>query len=265
MGFKKIGFIGFGNMGRAIAEGLIRSGYLKKEDFLVSVKSSESKKSLEGEGFKVETNEGVVKKSEILFLAVKPKDLKKVLEEIKPLVGDKPIISVAAGVPLKFYLEILGEGAKVARTMPNLNVKIGKGIWGVSFAPAFGGEDREEIKKLLSLTGEVFEIDESLMDAITALAGSGPAFVAEIIDAYTMAGVKLGFKPQEALKLALQTFLGTLELLREENTHPSVFRDKVTSPAGTTVYGLHLLNERGLKGHLISAIEEAYKRARELS
>ena len=126
-------------------------------------------------------------------------------------------------------------------------------------------EEREGIKKLLALTGEVFEIDESLMDAITALAGSGPAFVAEIIDAYTMAGVKLGFKPQEALKLALQTFLGTLELLREENTHPSVFRDKVTSPAGTTVYGLHLLNERGLKGHLISAIEEAYKRARELS
>lgn len=265
MGFKKVGFIGFGNMGRAIAEGLIRSGHYKRENFLVSVKSEESKQKLEGEGFKVETNEGVVKNSEILFLAVKPKDLKKVLEEIKPFLGNKPLISVAAGVPLKTYLEVLGESAKAVRSMPNLNVKIGKGIWGITFAPAFGGEEREEIKKFLSLTGEVLEVDESLIDAITALAGSGPAFVAEIIDAYAQAGVKLGFKHNEALKIALQTFLGTLELLKEENIHPSMFRDKITSPAGTTIYGLHLLNEKGIKGNLISVVEAAYKRAKGIS
>jgi len=262
----KVGFIGFGNMGRAIAEGLLRAGF-PKENLFVSVRSSESGEKLQREGFQVLTPEGVLEKSDLLFLATKPKDLPKAVGFIKehPLKGEKIFVSVAAGVPLKRLKELLGEGAKIVRTMPNVNVSVGKGVWGVAFSEELTPAEREEVKKLLEKTGVAVEVDESLMDAITALAGSGPAFVAEIIDAFATAGVKLGFKYPEALKIALYTFMGTLQLMEERGEHPVLLRDRVTSPAGTTVYGLSRLHSEGIKGKLVEVVEEAYRRAKELA
>ena len=261
-----VGFIGFGNMARAIAEGLIRAGF-PKEKILASVRSERSKEKLQKEGFKVLPPEEVIEKSDFLFLATKPKDLPAAVEPFKehPKKGEKVFISVAAGVPLRKLKDLLGEDSKIVRTMPNVNVAVGKGVWGVAFSENLTPAERQTVKELLEKTGLVVELEESLMDAITALAGSGPAFIAEIIDAFAEAGVKLGFKYPDALKIALYTFTGTLQLMEERNEHPILLRDKVTSPAGTTIYGLSKLHSEGIKGKLIEVVEEAYKRAKGLT
>ena len=253
-------------MARAIAEGLTRAGF-PKENILASVRSEKSREKLQKEGYRVLTPKEVFEKSKYLFLATKPKDLPKAVEGFKdyPQKGEKVFISVAAGVSLQKLKELLGEDAKIVRTMPNVNVAVGKGVWGVAFSENITPAERETVKKLLEKTGLVVEIDESLMDAITALAGSAPAFIAEIVDAFAEAGVKLGFKYPEALKIALYAFMGTLQFMEEKNEHPILLRDKVTSPAGTTIYGLSKLHSEGIKGKLIEVIEEAYKRARGLT
>lgn len=261
----RIGFIGFGNMAQAIYEGLTKFGNFKQSDFLITVKSNKSKERLTKEGFKVVEIKDLVKNSEVIFIAVKPKDGEKVLKSIAPLLSDQILISVMAGVPLQKMEELLPETAKVVRTMPNINVRVGKGVWGLTFGKNLDENDQEKVKKLLKTTGLVVEIDEPLMDAITALAGSGPAFVAEIIDAFAQAGVKLGFSYKEALNIALYTLGGTVENLLQTKEHPILFRDRVTSPGGTTIYGLSKFNSHGIKGELMEVIEEAFVRAKKLS
>jgi pyrroline-5-carboxylate reductase len=262
--YKPIGFIGFGNMGQAIAKGLIRSGYFQKGDFVVAVGSQPSADRLKSEGWKVLSAREVVKNTNIVFIAVKPKDGEKVLKSLAVDLKGKVLISVMAGIPLEKLNEWSPHSYNV-RTMPNVNVEVGKGIWGVTFDEKTDETLRGNILEILNLTGLALEIPERLMNAITALAGSGPAFVAEILDAFAQAGVKLGFKYSEALKLALYTFGGTIDLISEKNLHPVAMRDKVTSPAGTTIYGLAVMNEEGLKGKLVKVIETAKLRADELS
>ncbi len=263
MEFKPLGFIGFGNMGRAIAEGLIRSGRFKKEDFFVSVRSERSKGLLSEEGWNVVSNEEVAKKSALIFVAVKPKNAENVLKPLSIYIGTKPVVSVMAGVKLKRLEELLPT-ARVVRTMPNVNVAVGVGVWGVAFSERVSEGLRKKITELLALTGLVLEIDEKLMNSITALAGSGPAFVAELLDAFALAGVKMGFKYGDALKVALYTFGGTVEYISDRSVHPAAMRDLVCSPAGTTIYGVSKLNSEGIKGKLIEVVEGAKKRADEL-
>jgi pyrroline-5-carboxylate reductase len=257
-----LGFIGFGNMGRAIAEALIKTQKVKKEKLLISVKSEKSKRKLSEEGFKVLPTEEVIKQSDIVFLAVKPNQVGEILKNYRPLFEGKTLITVVAGLLISFYKDLLGNNVAIVRTMPNVNVKNGYGVVGVSFSKNV--KNKAEILELLKPLGLILEIDEKLMDAITALAGSGPAFVAEIIDAYAEAGVRLGFKYNEALKIALYTFLGTIKNLLEENKHPILLRDEVTSPGGTTIAGLKTLNEEAIKGKLIKVVESAYLRSQEL-
>jgi pyrroline-5-carboxylate reductase len=264
----KIGFLGFGNMGRAIAEGLLKSGEFTKEDFLISVRSKESGEKLLAEGFKVTDTKKVVTECPLILIAVKPKDLPQLVSQIKglPDLGEKIFISTCAGVSLGKLKELFSPAKpRLVRTMPNINVKVGKGVWAVAFEEGFPEGEKQKVKTLLSLTGLVLEVEEGLINAITALAGSGPAFVAEILDAFAQGGVKLGFKYETALKIALYTFAGTVALIEEENLHPVLLRDRVTSPAGTTVYGLTKLNREGLKGVIAEVLEEAYKRAEGLS
>jgi len=261
----RIGFIGFGNMARAIYEGLTKYGNFKKENFFVAVKSENSKNRLKEEGFKVLSIKGVVENSDLIFVAVKPKDAKKVLEEISKVLKEQILVSVMAGVSLERLENSLPSGAKVVRTMPNINVSVGKGVWGVTYGRNISKEEQKKVKEILSLTGLVLEIEEHLMDSITALAGSGPAFVSEIIDAFAQAGVKLGFPYKESLKIALYTFGGTVENLLQKEEHPIIYRDKVTSPAGTTIYGLSKLNSEGIKGKLMEALEESFRRAKGLA
>ena len=145
-----LGFVGFGNMGRAIAEALINSKKVKKEDILVSVKSEESKEKLKREGFKVLPTEEVIKNSDIVFLAVKPNQVREILEKYRSLFGGKTLITVVAGLPISFYEDILGnEKVEIIRTMPNVNVRYGYGVVGVSFSESV--KDKEKVLELLNL------------------------------------------------------------------------------------------------------------------
>ncbi|MEZ0323726.1 MAG: pyrroline-5-carboxylate reductase [Hydrogenothermaceae bacterium] len=262
----KIGIIGIGNMGQAILEGLIKRTVIKNTDIIIYDLDKEKVKDIV-EKYEVASASDVgylVNLSEIVFIAVKPKDFESAIKSaLNYFNEDKTVISVMAGVSVN-KIKSLIKNSKIVRTMPNTPALIGEGVIGVYFD--FGEEKlKKEIFELLSSLGEVIEIKEELMDSITGLSGSGPAYVFTFIDALAMAGVKMGFSYQDALKIATQTVLGSAKLLKETGQHPAVLRDKVTSPAGTTIYGLHKLEEKGFKDAIISAVEEATKRSKELS
>ena len=263
----KIGIIGVGNMGEAIVRGLLKKGIFKSDEIIVSDVSQErldyivNKYDVAG----TDNNKRVANLSEIVILAIKPKDLKETINQMKDyLDNSKTLISVLAGVSIQRLKALIDSEINIVRVMPNTPALIGEGVIAVSFGEILDKNQREYILKILSSLGEVYQVDENLMDCITALSGSGPAYVFNFIDAMAQGGVKQGLPYNLALKLATQTVLGSAKLLKETGEHPAVLRDKVSSPAGTTIYGLHKLEKNGLKNAVIEAIEEATKRSKEL-
>ena len=262
----KVGIIGAGNMGEAIIRGLIEKDVVKSTQIIVS-DIDQDKITYMVEKYNVagsSSNKRVVENSEIIFLAVKPKDFEKTLEPIKEsFTEDKILISVLAGIKIEQIKKIL-EKPYIVRIMPNTPALIGEGAIGVSFDKI--EEDKKvQILKILNALGVVVEAEESLMDTITGLSGSGPAYVFMFIEALIQGGIKGGLSYNQAKELAVQTVLGAAKLVKELDEHPAVLRDKVSSPAGTTIYALHKLEEKGLKDAVISAVEEATKRSKELS
>ncbi|SNZ10153.1 pyrroline-5-carboxylate reductase [Persephonella hydrogeniphila] len=261
----KIGVIGCGNMGEAIIRGLTKSKTVKSTDIIVS-DIDPDKVELMVEKYNVagtSSNRRVVENSEIIFLAVKPKDFLKTVEPIKDFfTEEKVVISVIAGISIQKIKEVIK--SIVIRVMPNTPALIGEGAIAVSFED-IDPIKREEIFHLLKSLGSVVEVDESLMDTVTGLSGSGPAYVFMFIEGLIQGGIKGGLSYKQASELAVQTVLGAAKLVKETGEHPSVLRDKVSSPAGTTIYALHKLEEKGLKDAVISAVEEATKRSKKLS
>lgn len=260
----KVGVIGCGNMGEAIVKGLIEKSGIKSTDIIVNDINKErqdyiiQKYNTAGADIKK-----VVNLSEIVFLVVKPKDLDDTLNPVKDTFKENQIlVSVLAGVKIQ-KIKNLVEKPLIVRIMPNTPALIGEGVIGVSFERET--EKKEEVTNLLKGLGEVFEVKEELLDVITGLSGSGPAYVFTFIDALAQGGVKMGLSYQDSLKMAVQTVLGSAKLLKETSEHPAVLRDKVTSPAGTTIYGLHELEKRNFKDAVISAVEKATERSKELS
>ncbi len=262
----KIGIIGIGNMGEAILNGILKNTNIKPEQIIVSDVNSErvnfivNKYSVAG----TDNNQRLVKLSEIIFIVVKPKDFEKLASSIKQHIAKKILISVMAGVRIKTIKDILSDGY-IVRIMPNTAALVGESATAVAFEETFPEDKKKEVLNLINSFGKVFVIDEVLMDAFTGLAGSGPAYVFNILDAFAQAGVKQGFSYQQALDIALQTFYGSVKLLIETKEHPAVLRDKVTSPAGTTIYGLHEFEKGAFRDVIINAIESATKRSKELS
>ena len=261
----KIGIIGGGNMGEAIIKGLINSGLVSSTDIIVSEINAQRRDYLVNR-YNIagtDNNERVAKLSEIIILAVKPKDLENVVKPISTLLKDKLFISVLAGITI-YKIKYVAPEAKVVRVMPNTPALIGEGAIAVTFDENVTDEEKEKVLEILKTLGEVLEVDESLMDVVTGLSGSGPAYVFTFIDALAQGGVKGGLSYPDALKLAVQTVLGSAKLLKELGEHPCVLRDKVTSPAGTTIYGLHELEKGALRDTVINAVEAATKRSKEL-
>ncbi|ACN98738.1 pyrroline-5-carboxylate reductase [Sulfurihydrogenibium azorense Az-Fu1] len=259
----KVGVIGCGNMGEAIIKGLIEKAGINSTSIVVNDINKERQNYIV-EKYNVAGSDirKVVNLSEIVFLVVKPKDLQDSLESIKDLFKENQIlISVLAGVKIEKIKSIV-EKPLVVRIMPNTPALIGEGVIGVSFEK--DTEKKQEIIDLLKGLGEVFEVKEELLDVITGLSGSGPAYVFTFIDALAQGGVKMGLPYQDALKIATQTVLGAAKLLKETGEHPAVLRDTVSSPAGTTIYGLHELEKKNFKDAVISAVETATKRSKEL-
>jgi pyrroline-5-carboxylate reductase len=210
-------------------------------------------------------NTEVVKQSDLIIIAVKPQIMKNVVEEIaKYLNLSKLIISIAAGVPLEAIESCAKKELKLIRVMPNICVSVREGVSAIAGGRHALKEDLMMAKTIFDSVGKSLFIDEYLLDAVTGLSGSGPAYIFLIIDALADAGVKVGLSRDDALILASQTVLGAAKMLIETGEHPGKLKDMVTSPGGTAIAGLHTLEEGGLRTTLINAVEVATQRSEAL-
>lgn len=265
---KKIGFIGTGNMGEALISGLIYSDSSKPENIICS-DVREDRLKFVGEKYGVATtteNADVVKASEIIVYATKPQIIASVLKETAPgLDMSKLIISIAAGVPLAAIESCLNKKLRLIRVMPNIAAFVKESATAIAAGNQASKDDIKLAMAIFDSVGKsIFLKENHLMDAITGLSGSGPAYIFLIVDALADAGVKMGLSRQDSLLLSTQTLLGAATLLRDSNEHPGKLKDRVTSPGGTAISGLHTLEEGGLRTTLINAVETATKRSKEL-
>jgi pyrroline-5-carboxylate reductase len=255
---KKIGLIGAGNMGEALVRGLLHAGAALPEDLVVTDRREEQL-ALFSKTFGVraiQDNCAAAKESEVIVLCVKPQVMGQVLDEIAPAIDPhKLVISIAAGVPI---------GARIVRAMPNTPAVVGAAATAISSGEHATDSDMALAKAFFDSVGLTVTVEESLIDAVTGLSGSGPAYVFLIIEALSDAGVKVGLPRYTAQKLAAQAVLGSAKLQIETGTHPGQLKDMVTSPGGTAIAGLHTLEAGGLRTTLIDAVETATRRAREL-
>ncbi|MDH3973890.1 MAG: pyrroline-5-carboxylate reductase [Deltaproteobacteria bacterium] len=265
---KRLGFIGAGNMAEAIMRGVLDSGKVKAAE-ITAGDSNFERLNVIVEGFGIEghnKNFEVAKKADIIILAVKPQVMDKVLADIKnEISGDKLVISIAAGVKLKTLAAGLKKGAKIVRVMPNTPALVLAGISAICPGEGIDDADKKALFAIFDAIGESVLLDnEGLMDAVTGLSGSGPAFVYTFIEALSDAGVKVGLPRDISTRLAMQTVYGSAKVVKELERHPAELRDMVTSPGGTTIAGMGALEEKGFRAAVISAVEAATKRSKEL-
>jgi pyrroline-5-carboxylate reductase len=264
---KQVGILGTGNMGEALIHGLLYGHLCRPEQIFCSDVRAERLKAIrEKYGVKSTShNVEVVKQSDILILAVKPQIMKPVVEEIaKYLDLSKLIISIAAGVPLDAIEACARKDLKLIRVMSNICVSVREGVSAIAGGKHALKEDLMMAKTIFDSVGKSLFIEEDLLDAVTGLSGSGPAYIFLIIDALADAGVKVGLSRDDALILAPQTVLGAAKMLIETGEHPGKLKDMVTSPGGTAIAGLHTLEEGGLRTTLINAVEVATQRSKAL-
>lgn len=262
-----LGILGCGNMGEAIVKGLLSQGKALPAEIVVSAQHAERIAELCGRYGVAGTldNRELVRKSNLVILAVKPQIMDRVLEECaKDFTADQLVISVAAGVPLRVLERRLPAQARVVRTMPNVAALVGAAATGLASGTNARAPDLKIAEELFSAIGLTAVVEEELLDAVTGLSGSGPAYIFLVIEALSDAGVKVGLSRHIAQRLAAQTVLGSAKLLLETGKHPGELKDMVTSPGGTAIAGLHTLEAGGLRTTLINAVEAATARARVL-
>ena len=253
----KIGFIGCGNMASAMIGGILKKGIVKKEEIIVSnLTEAGSRRSREKLG--VETtmdNRQVVTQAEIVFLAVKPQFYAEVLEEIKDLLTEEQIlVSIAPGKTLVWFDEVLGRNLKVIRTMPNTPSMVKEGMMGMCAGARVTDADMALVRDLCSGFSQTEVIPEHLMDVVTAVSGSSPAYVFMFIEAMADAAVAGGMPRQQAYKFAAQAVLGSAKMVLETGKHPGELKDMVCSPAGTTIQAVRVLEEKGMRSSVIEAM-----------
>ena len=264
---KTLGFLGAGNMAGAIIDGLLHGKILPPERILASDAKGERLDHLRKlRGVRTtHDNHELVRECDVVVLAVKPQVIDKVLTEVGSHVrGDQLIVSVAAGVPIEAIEGRLPPGSHVVRAMPNMPATVQAGATAVAGGAHASEADLRVARELFEAVGRVVTLDESLLDAVTGLSGSGPAYIMLIIEALADGGVKVGLHRDTALLLAAQTVFGSAKLLLETGEHPGRLKDMVTSPGGTAIAGLHTLESGALRKTLIDAVEVATKRAAEL-
>jgi len=264
---KKIGVIGTGNMGEALISGLLHSRSSTPENIICSdIRKDKLKIVKESYGVLTTGNNlNVVSASEIVVYAVKPQIMASVLRETATSLDmSKLIISIAAGVPLSAIESCLNKDLRLVRVMPNIAASVKEGAAAIAPGKHALKDDLKVAKAIFDSVGKSVIIEEELMDAITGLSGSGPAYLFLIVDALADAGVKMGLSREDALLLSTQTVLGAAKLLMETNEHPGKLKDRVTSPGGTAIAGLHTLEQGGLRTTLINAVEAATRRSKEL-
>lgn len=264
---KNIGIIGMGNMGEAILNALLRNGFEKDSILCAELKPDRAEYIRKTHAITcIEKPHEVLTNTDYCIVAVKPQDSKALLQGIAPFLTDRQVlISIMAGITTSNILAIMGKQSKIVRIMPNVCVKVGEGAMALSANAAVDAKDVEEIKKIFSSMGKVVDIGEHLMDAVTAVGGSGPAFVLLFLEAMIDGGVKMGLPRDKAAILSIQVVKGTIQMLEEENLHPTLMKEMITSPGGTTIAGLASLEDGAFKGNVMRAVQEAAKRSKELS
>jgi len=258
---KRIAIIGGGNLGTAIARGLISEGVIKPSNMTVTRRRVSLLKELSDQGIVVTDNNcEATKKSDIIILGVKPYQLEDVINEIKPcLSGNKVIVSVATGVASEKIQEMCGIELPVFRAMPNTAIEIGESMTCISSLNATEEHDND-IVDLFSHLGKAIIIPEELMSSATVLAACGIAYALRYIRASTQGGVEIGFGSQLALQIAAQTVKGAAELLIQKGNHPEDEIDKVTTPRGVTISGLNEMEHRGFSSSLIKGLLTSYNK-----
>ena len=262
-----LGFIGAGNMATALIKGLIQSGVYDRQHLLAADKDEDALKKVSG-NFGVKcyaSNFRVTSESSIIVLSVKPQNMREALEEMKEAIGDHHlIISIAAGIPLRMIREVAGREIPLIRVMPNTPALVQKGVSALAAGSLATAEHMAEAKEIFGAVGDTVVVEENMMDAVTALSGSGPGYVFRMMECMVEAGVAVGLERETSLRLVVQTFIGAAHLAKESEDSLSELRRKVTSPGGTTEAGLAAFDEKGLKEMTMKAIEAACQRSLEL-
>ncbi|WP_445474133.1 pyrroline-5-carboxylate reductase [Methanococcoides methylutens] len=262
---KKIGFIGTGKMGESLIRGIL--GAHSDISIYASDVYEPSLKKLNSElGISVSTdNTHTIANSDIVVLAIKPQILKDILAQIKDTItADKLVISIAAGVPLAAIEDELNSGTRVIRVMPNIAATVAEAASAICTGTSATAEDAEVALEIFRSLGSAIEVPEKLMDAVTGLSGSGPAYIFPVIEAMADGAVYEGLDRASAITLAAQTVLGAAKMVLETGMHPGELKDMVTSPAGTTIRGIHTLEESGIRAAFMNAVIESSRRSKEL-
>lgn len=263
----KIGFLGAGKMATALARGFVKTGIVTPQQLAASDVIEPARAAFEKEvGAKIfASNDDVVKFADVLILAVKPDQVAGVLGEIcEQFTAKQLLISIAAGVPISKLEAGLKAAARVIRVMPNTPALVGASAGAFACGKSATSDDAALAQKLFSSVGVAFQVKESLLDAVTGLSGSGPAYVYQFIEALSDGGVASGLPRDAATKLAAQTVLGAAKMVLETGLHPGVLKDQVTSPGGTTIEGLHELEKGKLRGTVMNAVRAAAEKSRKL-
>ena len=263
----RVGFLGAGRMASALARGWVAAGLTTAERVLAADPLSAAREAFTAGGplRAVADNREVVAHADLLVLAVKPQSMKALMEEIRPHVTDRHlIVSIAAGVSLRQLAEGLRSRRRLIRVMPNTPCLVGASASAYTPGEAATADDAALVERLLRAVGVAFRVPEAMLDAVTGLSGSGPAFVYLVIEALSDGGVRVGLPREVAAALAAQTVLGAAKMVLETGAHPGALKDMVASPGGTTIAGLHALERGGVRGALMDAVEAAARRATEL-
>jgi pyrroline-5-carboxylate reductase len=263
---RTIGFIGAGNMAEAMIRGLLRGNDFAPGQISASGPREERMNELrETYGIQATTDNFVPAAAEIVVLSVKPQILSRVLDQVGSAIPSHALVlSIAAGVPVRAIEDRLAPGVRVVRAMPNTPALVDAGATAIAGGEHARPSDIADARRIFDAIGLTVELEESQLDAVTGLSGSGPAYVFLILEALSDAGVKVGLSRRTAQLLAAQTLLGSAKLLLETNEHPGRLKDMVTSPGGTAITGLHTLEHGGVRTTLMNAVEAATRRSREL-
>jgi pyrroline-5-carboxylate reductase len=263
---KKIAVLGAGNMGAALIGGILKAGVSTREHILATTRSETHAREI-AERFSIRATAGcnreAVDFADLVILSVKPSTLPSVLEEVhEAFRSDQILLSLAASLPISVIERLAGRRMPVFRAMPNIPVVVEEGATAISVNSMTSAADRELVEGIFRAVGVVCWVDEENMDAVTALSGSGPAYIYMVIEAMIAGGLKMGLSREIATKLAEQTVLGAAKLVRETGLHPAILRDQVITPGGVTISAIHELERHGLRAMLISALETATNHSR---
>ncbi len=263
----KLGFIGCGNMATAIIKGIIKESVVPRDDIHVYDVDPDKAYKMKGQGVIISDDlYNLVNDTNIIMLCVKPNSCENVLNGIKDYMNEsRVLVSIAAGISIKYIASFFERNIKIVRTMPNTPALIGSGMTGIVFNEYVSGDERETVKRVFGSIGKVEEIDEKLMDVVTAISGSSPAYTYMYIEALADGAVLGGMPRDKAYVFAAQAVMGAAKMVLEFGEHPGKLKDMVCSPAGTTIEAVKTLEEGGFRSTIINAVKDCYEKSKSMN